>query len=155
MRALAEQGAAILMISSDMEEILHVSDRIAVMYLGKIVELATAADLYREPLMPYTQALLSAVPVPDPSAKKSRVVLRGDVPSPANPPSGCVFHPRCQHPAKDAACAAIVPPLEEKAPSHFVACIKQPPTRVEWGVQQAAGGTRPPERYLPVLAGNA
>jgi oligopeptide/dipeptide ABC transporter ATP-binding protein len=108
--------------------------------------------LYREPLMPYTQALLSAVPVPDPTLEKSRVVLYGDVPSPANPPSGCVFHPRCQHPAKDAACAAIVPPLEEKTPGHWVACIKQPPTSVEWGVQQAAGATKPPTRYLPVMA---
>jgi oligopeptide/dipeptide ABC transporter ATP-binding protein len=121
------------------------------MYLGKIVELATSEDLYREPLMPYTQALLSAVPVADPTVKKSRVVLTGDVPSPANPPSGCVFHPRCQHPAKDAACTQIVPPLEEKAAGHWVACIKQTPTRVEWSVQHAAGGTNPPTRYLPVI----
>jgi oligopeptide/dipeptide ABC transporter ATP-binding protein len=97
--------------------------------------------------MPYTQALLSAVPVPDPSAKKSRVVLTGDVPSPSNPPTGCVFHPRCQHPAKDAACAEIVPPLEEKATAHWAACIKQPPTGVEWRVQQAAGGTKQPTRW--------
>ena len=92
------------------------------------------------------------VPVADPTVKKSRVVLHGDVPSPANPPSGCVFHPRCQHPAKDAACAAIVPPLEEKAPGHWAACIKQPPTGVEWSVQQAAGATKPPTRYPPVIA---
>ena len=98
--------------------------------------------------MPYTQALLSAIPVPEPKAKKSRVVLSGDVPSPANLPTGCVFHPRCQHPAKDAACAAIVPPLEEKAPGHHVACIKQTPTTVSWDVQKAAGGTKPPERYV-------
>ena len=150
-----DRGLAYLFIAHDLSVIEHIADRVAVMYLGKIVELATANDLYREPLMPYTQALLSAVPVPDPAARKTRVVLHGDVPSPANPPSGCVFHPRCQHPAKDAACAAIVPPLEEKAPGHLVACIKQPPTRVEWGVQQAAGGTKPPERYLPVLVGNA
>jgi len=76
--------------------------------LGRIVELANADDLYALPLMPYTQALLSAIPVPDPEAKRERIVLRGDVPSPANPPSGCVFHPRCHHPAKDAACAKIV-----------------------------------------------
>src|SRR5262249_24940100 len=82
----------------------------------------------------------------------SRVMLRGDVPSPANPPSGCVFHPRCQHPAKDAACATLVPPLEEKAPGHWVACIKQPPTGVDWSIQKAAGGTNPPARYLPVIA---
>jgi oligopeptide/dipeptide ABC transporter ATP-binding protein len=90
--------------------------------------------------------------VPDPTRRKSRIVLQGEVPSPANPPSGCVFHPRCPHPAKDAACAAIVPPLEEKAPGHWAACIKQPPTQVDWARQQAAGGTRAPERWLPVLA---
>jgi len=125
---------------------------VAVMYLGHIVELSDAAALYREPLMPYTQALLSAVPVPDPTVEKTRIVLGGDVPSPANPPSGCVFHPRCQHPAKDAACAAIVPPLEEKAPGHWAACIKQPPTSVSWDAQRAAGGTKEPTRILPVFA---
>jgi oligopeptide/dipeptide ABC transporter ATP-binding protein len=114
------------------------------------VELATSEDIYREPLMPYTQALLSAVPVPDPEVKKSRIMLTGDVPSPANPPSGCVFHPRCNHPQKDAACAAIVPPLEVKAPGHWVACIKQPPTSVSWEAQQAAGGTKKPERHVPL-----
>ena len=148
-------GLAYLFIAHDLSVVEHIADRVAVMYLGRIVELANADDLYAMPLMPYTQALLSAVPVPDPEVKKNRIVLSGDVPSPANPPSGCVFHPRCTHPQKDAACAAIVPPLEEKAPGHWAACIKQPPTTVSWEQQQASGGTKPPERYLPVIAADA
>jgi oligopeptide/dipeptide ABC transporter ATP-binding protein len=102
--------------------------------------------------MPYTQALLSAVPAPDPGVKRERILLTGDVPSPANPPSGCVFHPRCQHPKRDAACTVIVPPLEEKQPGHWAACIKQPPTSVTWEAQQAAGGTKQPEFFLPRAA---
>jgi oligopeptide/dipeptide ABC transporter ATP-binding protein len=147
-----DRGLTYLFIAHDLSVVEHIATRVAVMYLGKIVELASAADLYREPLMPYTQALLSAVPVPDPRATRERIVLTGDVPSPANPPTGCVFHPRCPHPGKDAACAAIVPPLEEKTPGHWAACIKQPPTTVPWHVQQQAGATHPPERHLPLAA---
>jgi oligopeptide/dipeptide ABC transporter ATP-binding protein len=146
-----DRGLAYLFIAHDLSVVEHIADRVAVMYLGRIVELAKSEDLYREPLMPYTQALLSAVPVPQPGAKKQRIMLSGDVPSPANLPTGCVFNPRCQHPAKDAACTQIIPPLEEKAPGHLVACIKQTPTTVTWEQQQAAGGTKAPERYLPIL----
>ena len=150
-----DRGLSYLFIAHDLSVVEHIADRVAVMYLGKIVELAPAEALYREPLMPYTQALLSAVPVPDPEVKKARIFLTCDVPSPANPPSGCVFHPRCTHPQKDAACAAIVPPLEEKTAGHWAACIKQPPTSVSWEQQQASGGTKPPERHLPIIAVDA
>ena len=147
-----DRGLAYLFIAHDLSVVEHIAHRVAVMYLGHIVELAAVTDLYVMPIMPYTQALLSAVPAPDPGVKRERILLAGDVPSPANPPSGCVFHPRCQHPARDAACAAIVPPLEEKSPSHWAACIKQTPTSVSWETQKAAGGTHPPEFFLPRAA---
>jgi oligopeptide/dipeptide ABC transporter ATP-binding protein len=146
-----ERGLTYLFIAHDLSVVKHMSDRVAVMYLGKIVELAKAEDLYRKPTMPYTQALLSAVPVADPKVEKRRILLEGDVPSPANPPSGCVFHPRCHHPAKDSACSVINPPLEEKAPGHYAACIKQPPTVIQWQKQVEAGGVNPPEPYFPVV----
>jgi oligopeptide/dipeptide ABC transporter ATP-binding protein len=145
-----DRGLTYLFIAHDLSVVEHVANRVAVMYLGHIVELAPADDLYADPIMPYTQALLSAVPIPDPGKRKKRIVLTGDVPSPADPPPGCPFHPRCHHPAKDAACTRIRPPLEAKAEGHFVACIKQPPTRISWGEQQAAGATRAPERYVPL-----
>ncbi len=150
-----DRGLAYLFIAHDLAVVEHIADRVAVMYLGHIVELATARDLYREPLMPYTQALLSAVPVPDPRVSRNRIILQGDVPSPAHPPTGCVFHPRCQHPAKDAACTKLVPPLEEKAPGHLAACIKQSPTVVTWEQQREAGATHQPGRYLPVQSPTA
>ncbi|MGH7466541.1 MAG: ABC transporter ATP-binding protein [Longimicrobiales bacterium] len=119
-------GLAYLFIAHDLSVIEHVSHRIAVMYLGRIVELGAAANLVKRARHPYTQALLSAVPQPDPTRRAARIVLTGDIPNPAAPPSGCVFHTRCQHPLKDGDCARIVPPLAEKAPGHFAACIKEP-----------------------------
>ena len=147
-----DRGLAYLFIAHDLSVVEHIADRVAVMYLGHVVELAPVERLYNEPVMPYTQALLSAVPAPEPGVKRERILLTGDVPSPANPPSGCVFHPRCQHPARDAACAKLVPPLEEKSPGHWAACIKQPPTTVSWEQQREAGGTNPPEFFLPRAA---
>jgi len=119
-------GLTYLFIAHDLSVIEHVSDRIAVMYLGRIVELAPADAVIRAPRHPYTKALLSAVPSPDPGRRRERVVLSGEVPSPIRPPPGCPFHPRCPHPAKDEACTGTVPPLEVKAQGHRAACLKAP-----------------------------
>ena len=119
-------GLTYLFIAHDLALVEHVSDRIAVMYLGRIVEVADAADLYRNPKHPYTRALLSAVPRVDPDRRgdQERIVLPGDVPSPVHPPAGCAFHTRCPHPAKDGSCMRSVPSLETKGTRHFVACPK-------------------------------
>ncbi len=118
----AELGLTYLFIAHDLSMVRHISDRVAVMYLGKVMELATRNDLFRDPLHPYTQSLSSAVPVPKPKheRRRRRFILKGDPPSPSNPPSGCVFHTRC--PLSEEACVTTVPEFRELRPGHFVAC---------------------------------
>lgn len=109
-----------IFVAHDLSVVQHISDRVAVMYVGRIVEMADAEALYLTPLHPYTEALMSAVPKPDPRRKKQRILMEGDVADPANPPSGCLFHPRCRY-AKDI-CAKEIPVFRELRPDHFVAC---------------------------------
>ena len=119
-----ELGLSYLMIAHDLAIVRHVSDRIAVMYLGKLMEVASWTDLYESPLHPYTKALLSAVPIPDPDleADRDRIILQGGIPSPANPPSGCVFHTRC--PIAIEECKHTIPEMRQITPDHWAACIR-------------------------------
>ncbi len=140
-RLRRERKLTYLFISHDLRAIRHVSDRVAVMYLGRLVEIADAKVIYRDPLMPYTKALISAVPVPDPKAEatRRRIVLQGDVPSPINPPSGCPFHTRC--PWMIEKCKEVVPPLAEIKPNHFAACIRISPDEPD--IERVAAGDAP------------
>ncbi|CBH22367.1 peptide/nickel transport system ATP-binding protein [Acetoanaerobium noterae] len=115
-----ERGFTYLFISHDLSVVEHISTRVGVMYLGSMVELANKKDMYKNPLHPYTQALLSAAPVPDPTAERKRIILTGDIPSPANPPSGCKFHTRC--PYAMPICKTDIPEFKDRGNKHFVAC---------------------------------
>jgi oligopeptide transport system ATP-binding protein len=120
----AEFGLSYLFIAHNLNVVEHISDRVAVMYLGQIVELASDEELYKNPQHPYTEALLSAVPIPDPTVKKKRIILEGDVPSPINPPRGCHFHTRCMY--KDKICEEVEPEFKDIGGGHWVACHFRP-----------------------------
>ncbi len=119
-RLQEQMNLAYLFIAHDLSVVEHISDRVAVMYLGRIVELGTDRELYRNPLHPYRQALLSAVPIPDPEVQKKKILLKGDVPRPMNPPSGCTFHTRC--PERMEICPQVTPVFENIGDDHWVAC---------------------------------
>jgi oligopeptide transport system ATP-binding protein len=140
-RLQREKNLTYLFISHDLRAIRHISDRVVVMYLGKFVEVADARTIYEQPLMPYTRALISAVPVPDPvvEAARKRIVLEGDVPSPINPPSGCRFHTRCPYAIQ--ACREVIPRLVEIKPTHFAACIRISPDEPD--IEKVAPGAAP------------
>jgi oligopeptide transport system ATP-binding protein len=140
-RLQRERKLTYLFISHDLRAIRHTSDRVAVMYLGQIVELGDAKEVYRRPLMPYTKALISAVPVPDPvvESRRQRIVLQGDVPSPIDPPPGCRFSTRC--PWVVPACREVVPPLAEILPGHFARCIRISPEQPD--IENVEGGATP------------
>lgn len=121
-------GLTYLFIAHNLSIVEHLSDRVAVMYLGKIVELAPKVELFRNPLHPYTKALISAIPLPKPKAKKEQIILQGEVPSPLNPPSGCRFHPRC--PIAIDACPLSEPEFREHTPDHWIACFNTEPIQV-------------------------
>jgi oligopeptide transport system ATP-binding protein len=140
-RLQRERSLTYLFMSHDLRAIRHTSHQVAVMYLGTIVEIAEAKRLYARPLMPYTKALISAVPVPEPAieATRRRIVLKGDVPSPINPPSGCRFHTRC--PYAVAACREVAPPLVEVQPDHWAACIRISPEQPD--IDEVVAGSSP------------
>jgi oligopeptide/dipeptide ABC transporter ATP-binding protein len=144
-----EFGLTYLFVAHDLSVVRHVSDRIAVMYLGKIVELAPAEELYTKPIMPYTDALLGAIPIPDPkrNRERERIVLEGEPPSPVDPPTGCRFHPRC--PRATEICAEVEPPLAEYANGHLAACHH--PLSVS--AEEIAAATKSPAS--PLSAGDA
>jgi oligopeptide/dipeptide ABC transporter ATP-binding protein len=123
-----ELGLTYLFIAHDLSVVRHISDRVAVMYLGRIIELAAREQLYSAPSHPYTRALLSAVPVPDPTLARRRLILGGDVPNPAAVPSGCPFHPRC--PERQARCTLVVPQLEDLGDGHLTGCLLRQPEQV-------------------------
>jgi oligopeptide/dipeptide ABC transporter ATP-binding protein len=118
----AELGLTVLFIAHDLAVVQYISDRIAVLYLGRVMEIASAEQLYSRPRHPYTEALLAAAPIPDPTRRSQRTPLQGDIPSPLNPPSGCVFRTRCPHAIAE--CATRIPPLVQAAPGHQKACIR-------------------------------
>ena len=121
MKELQKQlGLTYIFISHDLSVVKHICDRVAAMYLGEIVEIASTEKLFSNPLHPYTQALISAIPIPDPTAKKERIILKGDPSTPIDPPPGCRFHERCQY--ADERCKTQKPPMQEIEPDHFVAC---------------------------------
>ncbi len=140
-RLQREKNLTYLFISHDLRAVRHVSDRVAVMYLGRLVEVATAEAIYTEPLMPYTKALISAVPVPDPEleSRRERIVLEGDVPSSINPPAGCPFHTRCPYMIEE--CKQVVPPLVQIKPNHLAACIRISPEQPH--IENVAPGEAP------------
>lgn len=136
-----QKNLTYLFISHDLRAIRHVSNRVAVMYLGRLVEVGEAETVYADPLMPYTKALISAVPVPDPKVEafRQRIVLEGDVPSPINPPQGCRFHTRCPYMIQQ--CKEVDPPLVEIKPQHFAACIRISPEQPD--IDKVAPGEAP------------
>ncbi len=135
-------GLTILFIAHDLAVVGYISDRIAVMYLGRIMEMADTGELFDNPKHPYTEALFSAAPIPDPEIERQRIVLEGDIPSPTSPPSGCVFRTRCRFALPD--CAQVVPELREVAPGHFKACIRDDISVKAWHQQAGETARRDP-----------